>query len=988
MTDVRPHSHVLSRFALAASVALLFVFSPAPASAVGDLSEDHDTLRTPHFLVHYESDLEPLARRVARIAEEAHEMMAPLLEIPPERTHVVINDRVDTANGSANVIGRNIIRVFAMPPTPDSVLGYYNDYLRILIYHEYAHILHLDTTGGGVEFINSLVGGIVHPNLILPRWYIEGQAVMFESKMTGTGRTYSSLFRMWLRTAALENEFFSIGTVSGSPISWPQGSTPYLYGGFFIQYVVQEYGVEFLRDFNKLYGRRIVPFALNSLSREVSGRTFHDLWREWEAYEKGKAVATHVAVGARGRTPLEMITDGGGRRGHPRRRPGTDQITFYHNELNDHAQFAATATANRNQWRLFEVDSAAGTSAWTPDGEALVYSRGTVKNSVYTYHDLYVWDADRDRTTRLTHDERARDPAISPDGDQIAYVRVQPGTTDLVVCDYFRLSVRNCEVVVGGSLHDSDEQLRWQQASTPVWAPDGERLVFSWWRLDEKRRDLWVARPSAPKGERLTRLTDDQAQDTAPHFGPDGLLYWSNDRTGIFNIYARRLDGEQVWQVSDVDTGAFQPCVSRDGRWIYAVGYTSEGYELTRFARPSRLWNEAPTSHRPDPRPDPPEIDESEWENGNYFGPRYLRPLVVKPDFGAASSGAGIGATVVGRAPVGYHDWALSGAILSGAESTGPRGNINLDYQWSGGPVNLNLSGSIRDNPRTRSLYAGSEFIPYVRRQYAASLGASLPIRRIDDSLTLSSSFRLDRSTFRDRPDTRHEPADRQPREPNHGWFNQLNFSLVYANLDRFPQSVSISRGVLGHFSLHVQDELLGADYESIFFTYGMRLYHPNPLLKRHILSLRFNGGIARSELGGGRAFAIGGYRPQDVLSSVIFQDPRGQFVLRGYPPATLVGSQYQVWSAGYRFPILRLDHGFSTVPIYLSRLKGEVFSDSGGAANGLLANADLRTSVGAQLQLGLQFGYYLSGSLRLGWARGFGEDGIDEWFLMYGGGF
>jgi len=110
--------------------------------------------------------------------------------------------------------------------------------------------------------------------------------------------------------------------------------------------------------------------------------------------------------------------------------------------------------------------------------------------------------------------------------------------------------------------------------------------------------------------------------------------------------------------------------------------------------------------------------------------------------------------------------------------------------------------------------------------------------------------------------------------------------------------------------------------------------------------------------------------------------------VLRGYPPATLVGSQFQVWRAGYRFPVLRIERGFSTVPIFLRRIKGEVFGDAGGAVDGVLANADLRSSIGAQLQLGTQWGYFSRGALQLGLARGLGDDGITEFFLQYGGGF
>jgi len=972
--------------------ALLVVFGllagPSPAAAVDDPTLDYKTLTTEHFYVHYADRLEGFAHRTAKLAEEAHQIMVPMLEHdPPGRTHIVINDKTDTANGSANVFGRRVIRLYAMPPAPDGVLGFYTDWHRILVYHEYAHILHLDTTGGAVEFLNTLVGGILHPNMLLPRWYTEGLAVMYESQLTGSGRNYSSLFQMWLRTAALEDELFSLGTVSGSPISWPQGSTPYLYGGSFLAYITEKHGYEYSTAFNKLYGRRLAPYSLNQAARQAGGETFHELWYEWDAHEKAESWGEHVAVQARGRTPVEVITDGGGTRRHPHVRPGTNRVTYYHNGLNSHAVFASTRTTTGSSEPLFEVENAVGSSDWTPDGDTLIYGRGAVEKSVYTYQDLFWWDEPSGTHRRLTDGERARDPAVSPDGNRLAYVRVRSGTTDLVVCDLRPLQLYDCETVAGGTLHPSDTKRHWQQLATPAWSPDGEALVFSRWWAQDGQRDLWVVRPESTGNDTPSRITDDAAQDTAPQFGPEGLLYWSSDRTGIFNIYARRLDGDAAWQLSEVETGLFQPAVTPDGEWIYAVTYTTEGYELARFPRPTRLLEPAPQSYAEHPRPDYPEIDDSDWERAEYVAPRWLRPIIVKPDLGATTNGGGVGATILGRGPVGHHDWKLNASLLTSPEFVDLRGNFGLRYDWSGGPFDLNLSVGLRESPRERGYFAESRNIPYVRREYLGSVGLSFPVRRIDDRLSLSSSFEVRRRLFRDKPRTNPEPGDRRPRTPNHGWFNQLSTTLGYADVDRYPQSVSIERGVTGYLSLRVRNELLGSDYESIRMTYSLRGYYPNPLFRGHVAKLSLLGGLGRNEFGD-PVFGLGGYRPEDVLSNMIFQDTSGQFVLRGYPPATLVGSQFQVWRAGYRFPVLRIEHGFSTVPIFLRRIKGEVFGDAGGAVDGVLANADLRSSIGAQLQLGTQWGYFSRGALQLGLARGVGEDGITEFFLQYGGGF
>jgi len=974
------------------AAAILFgaaaLLAASPARAVDDLGLDYKTIETEHFYVHYADRLEGFARRTARVAEEAHHMMTPLFDYEPsDRTHVVVNDKIDSANGSANVSGRNAMQIFAMPPAPESTLGYYSDWLRVLVYHEYAHILHLDTTEGLIDTIKNVFGASIHINTTLPRWYIEGLAVLYESHLTGSGRNNSSLFQMWLRTAALEHRLFSLGAASNTPIDWPQVTTWYLYGGSFMEYVTDKYGRDFATSFNHLYGRRLIPYSLNQSAREVGAESFDRLWREWDAHQRGESWAEHVAVSARGRTAVEQVSKGGGTRRHPHVRPGADSVTFYHNGLNSHAAFAATRTSTRRSDPLFEVDGAVGSSDWTPDGEVLVYGRGTVERSLYTYQDLHTWDSTTGERRQLTDGDRARDPAVAPDGERIAYVRVRPGTTDLVVCAFVHRRVDDCTTVAGGTLHPADDDRHWQQIASPTWGPEGERLAFSRWWLPDEKRDLWMLRVDGSRGTTPRRITDDAAQDTAPEFGPDGRLYWSADRTGIFNVYARDLEDDRTWQLSEVDTGMFQPCVSPDGEWIYAVTYTSDGYELGRIRYPTGALESAPESYPIPSRPQYPDVDPSDWKQTDYSPPRWLHPFRGSPDFGATVNGGGAGASIFGMGPVGHHSWELRFAILSSPEFVDVRGRASLRYQWTGGPFNLNLAAGFQENPRRRGLFAENEQIPFLEREYLGSVGLGFPLRRIDSRLSLSTSYDVRRTQFRNRPETQPSPTDRRPREPDFGWSNQLTTTISYAELDRYAQSISIERGISGRVSLSLRDELLGSDFESTRLTYALQGFLPNPWIDRHVAAIRLVGGIGRSGRGD-PVFALGGYRPEDVISDIVFQDTSGQFVLRGYPPASIFGSRFQVWTAGYRFPILRLDKGASTVPVFLRRIKGELFADAGGAFNDVLADADLRTSIGARVQLGTQFFYLSRGSLFAGFARGLSEGGINEFFLRFGGGF
>lgn len=971
---------------------ILFITFMAPSAvwAIDDPAVDYHTITTPHFYVHYDDGLEGLAKRTAIAAEEAHAILSPLLDwVPRGRTHINVVDRLDTANGWANSQGRNQIAIYGMPPTADSVLGYYDDWLRILVYHEYVHTLHMDTNPGIPQLLNYIVGKQVHPNQILPRWYVEGIATYFESARTGTGRVNSPYYWMWLRTAALGDRFFDLGQSSGLPVQWPSGGAAYLYGGFFMDFVARRHGDNFIRDFNHIYGARIVPFALNHTAKRISGDTFHEMWMEWTAEAQGRALAQRVTVRAFGESPLQYLTRAGGRHQFMRRRPGTGEISYYRAPQTGHAGYS-TITPAGEIIELFDTQSSPGATSWAPDGKTLYLSRATVTKGVYTYQDLFRWNVDTRRLEQLTRAERAREPTVSPDGKTVAYVRNRAGTTELVMrtIKATEEAIGEAQVILGGRDHDPDDDAHWQQISTPTWTPDGTGIVFSWWRLDTGRRDLWLVRPGEEGDQRLTQLTNSSSHDMDPSFGPDGLLYFSSDLTGIFNIFAMDTQTLEAWQVSNVVTGVFSPVLSLDGQWLYASVYDVDGFELARFRRPSTLRHGADFQQVRRERIVNPDVGELDLTPGPYRPSRWLRPLTFMPDLGLLQSGAGAAATIEGYDPIGHHSYTLSGGWTTGPNFTDQSANIGALYRYGRLPFSLAMTTRFRDYPRSQGLVAESRFVPFMERQYFGRLSAGYPLRLVTHSLSLSTSFTVDHISFVERPDITHEPGDIRPQEPLQGFFNEWSFNLGYGNVARYPLSISAERGLSAFTGIAIQNEAIGSLYNSVTFSYGADGYYPNPLLERHVFALQWRGATTRAAVGPRRQFSIGGHTPQDVLTSVIFQEPHGGFPVRGFPPAVARGDAYQIFKLQYRFPLMDFDQGFSTVPLYIRQLKGSLFVDSGAAYSGFIADADLYTGLGAEVQLDAMVGYYLFNTLRLGYARGLGEEGTAEFYMFFGGGY
>jgi Tol biopolymer transport system component len=978
------------RYVVAVLIASCALFISAPALAIDDPALDYYTITTPHFYVHYFSGKEALAHRAAQIAEEAHVTLSPLLDwTPAGRTHMVVTDKLDTANGSAGVYGRNTITLYGMPPESDSVLGYYDDWLRILVYHEYVHILHLDTVGGVAPILNLLVGKQLNPNQTMPRWFIEGLAVHYESARTATGRVHSSLFQMWLRTAALGDELFTLGQVTGTPTRWPFGSAAYLYGAFFMDWLALRYGEEALTRFNHIYGSRLIPYSMNQAMKQVVGYTFDALWRVWTTEVMAQAAAVRTAVRAAGETQLELVTPRSGDHKFPRIRPVTGEVSWYDWDYQQHPSYKAQTAGGEDTHKLFQIDGAMGPSDWTPDGHQLIFSRTHIVKNVYAYQELEVWDSRTDTRRQLTHMERAREPALSPDGEQVAYVRVVDGSMELVVRPLAKGRAPGAaKVLVSGQGYTWDDDRRWQQLATPTWTPDGRGIVFSWWRMDRRQRDLWLYKLDGPEDERLEPLMRDEAMDLDPCFGPDGLLYFSTDRGGIYNIWAMDVPTRRTWKITNVVSGAFTPRITPDGRWIYLTTYTPGGYAIARMPHPGLPQGEGGPDGRMQAWRRYPQVDRSEWEEGSYEPWRWMLPLFFQPDLALLSSFTGIGGSVSSYDPVGRHSYVFSATASSSSVDPDWRPAISAAYRWGGWPLDVSVSGAYVEAPRTRGLFAESRQLPYIERQAQGRLGLTYPFGTVEDGLNLSAGYTVDWRAYGQKPEITPEPGDLEPVEPEQGFFNQATLGVQYNYLEQFPYSISPERGISLGVSAAIQDPALGSDYESATLQWNARAYYPIPWLRRHVLTAGAIGAVTRSNFRARSGFSIGGLGPQDVLSSIVFQAPTGGLPVRGFAPFVQSGQRLFWGNIEWRMPIWDFDQGFSTVPLYLRRIKGRVFFDTGAAYNGYLADADPLMSVGAEVQLDAVFGYYLGGGLRLGWAHGFGPQGLDDLYLLWGGGF
>lgn len=998
-----------------------------PALAGGDPTLIWQTIETPHFTIYFYQGEYLIAMKTARVAEEAHERVTELLgHTPKDKTVIVVTDETDGANGSATVIPYNLVRIFVTAPSEDSVLSDYDDWLRGLIYHEYTHIVHIDTIGGLPRFTNKFTGKIWAPNQIEPRWFIEGLATYAESALTTAGRANSTARDMFLRAATLEGRMLSLDQLSSAPLSWPRGNSFYLFGSAFLNYIADRFGHEALVRFSHQYGKTAVPYGLNKIAKDTIGEDFVTLHSDWQKFLDEKYQKQKADIEAAGRIEGVRLTITGEDHNSPLFSPDGQKLYFYEasgqrragiyvadfgpeSEARKAIQFATEATINEAfSSTLLTPTSGRSAADFSPDGSVLYLHQRMVTKNFYSYNDLYRYDLDTDNFTRLTKAERASDPSVSPDGKWIAYAQNRSGSSSLALVS---VDAPTKPILLV-------EETDFSQVFTPTFSPDGKTIAFSLWQAGGFR-DIALVNVETKE---VKTLMYDRAIDTDPTFSADGkILYFSSDRTGVQNVFAYDFAEEKLYQVTNVLNGAYEPKPSPDGKVLVYLGYNSYGFDLYALPIDRSTWREAPPSRVRDTPAyaDEPLVHEKEASLPvkRYTPFKTIRPYTYTPIVAQDAYGGTAGLSIAGADAAGLHAFALTSqfSTVNGSPT------YSLSYRYDG--LYPTISASLSRFTLNRRVFMGLNSMPYVETQNAFNVSAFFPFRGL--FWFSGISFRYEAQYVQpDDPNLLstlpYDPGDVLPVYPDKGLISGVSATATFSNVRRYTFSISPEEGFSASLTGRVRDPILGSAFESRDLIWGLDQYLPLRFLgKHHVLALSCNGGVSYGEGRVSRSFVAGGLPTQDVFGALTLLTPGfvGGGFLRGFAQAAFVGDRFTLFNVEYRFPIKTLERGFGTIPLYARRIHGRLFTDYGGAffgevmQNAREANEDpnvadapfytgagillpagmggqMHASVGAELLMDGIVGYFLGTTVRLGVAQGLGAQGIRDFYLLVGAPF
>lgn len=914
-------------------LAFIFILLPFIATAQVHPSKTWRTLSLEHFELIYDAQNQPLAELYA---ERLQHLKSPLREYWqdfPQKTVFVLNDRTDLTNGYATFLPYPLIMIFPVVPGPMESIGEYDDWAWEIGVHEYIHILEFSQRRGLVWGLSYVFGSIMTPNALLPRWSLEGAAVEAETRFSNAGRLRSKMQAGTLRSLGQSGRLDTLRLAEINEFAiptWPYGARPYLFGSILWSDWTESYGPKAVGDFHQNTGGR-VPYFLDGAFEPV----FEGLG-QIELFERSRTKMIEAAkseLQTLSQVPLsnsQQVDPEMTESLSPNVSPDGLKLAYIakNETLRRRIQVLLRPQADtpfdpshRIQWFGKEFDQAlpsgsplprgsishgAGLGSghgpgdepddgppggnitrisWHPSSTSFVFDQVIEKNRFQDSSDLWSFDLNNGKATRLTTDLRAREPSYSPDASRIAYVQIVAGRTDLAIFD---LETKTTKVHF-----QSKAQGR---VSFPVWL-NATTILFS-----SREQGL----------EQILRL-DLATGSTTPILGQwkqpqflsvekDFILFTST-QNGVRNLYRSNFDFTDVKPVTHSPGHVLLSSFDSSLKRYYFTELTAEAFQIKYIEESEalRLPAELPKvgSHwgdrypavelpfKPEPEALTLTANATAYSPWSYLWPRYWLPFVAWDDRGTY-----VTVSTSGADPLQKHAYSVQGSYDSAIQ----RGSYIFGYaNQSFWPL---LSLSSYD-------YSLQLAIPgeYSRAQLTQVM-ASWELERFSHDWFVGIGANAGSREKFGRASKRASPL----------------LTTSYRNAFQSGNQVSPEAGWLGSLQLSAPRDL---DLNRTFAvaeasgTYFWSRWLP----RRHVVMLK-------GQLRSSDELLQVEYMEQSVSFQSTTNTPFPEYLNRGYASGTFLGRNMGGVTLEYRLPIRRLDASSDGYPFYFHRMHGALVAD------------------------------------------------------------
>lgn len=902
------------RFRGGAFAGLLLALA-APAAAQVDPSGPWRTWTSRHFRVHARAELAPRAAGLVREAERAYRLLAAELRPPRGRIDIALLDNVDYSNGLTSVFPSNRIVLYLPPPSGQSSLAVYDDWLRLVTVHELTHVFHLDRAEGIWRVLRSVMGRnpALFPNAYRSSWVSEGLATYYESRFTSAGRLRGGFHPQLLAAAAGSDQWPSPNDASFGSVRWPRGFRPYAWGSRFFQAQVDLHGDSVVPRFIERTSSRLWPLAVSGPLEGAGGHDVRAGWRALREHWRRPAPAPEGRIVARGL------------RSDPQPRVSPDG-TFLAYVRSDGRQIPAVVVVDRSDGRAVARHSVTDQVDLDWLGDRLYLTQLDFTSPVQVLSDLYRWRPGG-AWERLTTGERVRHPFALP-GDGVGVVATHLGE---------RRPARYADGSIALSVPPGEV---WERVTT---SPDGRWMAGA--RHLNGRWDIVIWPTGDPAG--VVAVTDDAAFDGQPAWAADGTLLFTSEREGHAQIFCYDPGGGLTRRLTDEPSGARSPAPAPDGT-VYYVTMLADGHAVVAAKR-GRPGTVEPLASRPT-APDTAAtvaVTVGRYNPWPALIPRYWTPIWHREE----TTGVFFGMTTSSGDVIGRSAYT---AFVTVAPGTGRwEGALAVRHtRWRAWALDAGL-----DQTWEFAGFAttpGGTSLPVGLRERFARIGISRFWRRWRSAVTARIGAEAEQDAFL--------PDDDSPEPiafPNR-WFGGAVISVSARHWRRQAFSISPEDGAAVTLLYRRRWELGGPgwndEWRGAFTGYlGLSL----PGFAKWVLALATRGAASGGPTP--NRFALGGETSGrfELVPGLELGGARRSFPLRGYPANAERFTRVFAGAVELRVPVVLIGRAIWQLPLGVNSIGLTAFAEAGGGwSEGESARLIRYRDIGAELLAALFVGY------------------------------
>lgn len=592
------HSEIAMKKNIFVFLILLFYYGIAAAQYY-DLGQDPAStkwkvIKTENFKILYPADFDNNIQRLANTLQCVYTYGTVTLNHKPKKINVVLHNKSVVANAFSLWTPQRT-EFFTCPPQNT----YAQDWLEQLATHEYRHMTQMDKLNQGFTKIFSYIVGqhstIAVLGLLVPMWYMEGDAVCTETALSHTGRGRIPSFEMKTRAQLLEKGKFSFDKAQlGSSKDYVPDQ--YYFGYNFVSYSRKLWGAEAFQsalDYTGKYPFMITPF--NHGLKKITGLSKHKMYdliwdtlgKQWADQQKEIQY-----------TPVKKIS--------PQNKIYTnykfphylnDSIILVEKSGKDDISRVVTLNQNFIESKLFtpgfytsESISLSGDLAlsgnspgsYTTDnislskGYACWAERDIDKRwAQRDYSVIKIYDFDKKKVKKLTKRTRYFAPYFFPDASRIV-------VSEVTVDNKYFLTVINAENGKEIRNFSSPDNMFF---TTPSVSADGKYIYTV--GLDKKGKSIVAVNVENGK---MHAIVNPSFHEISNALAYKNFIFYNADYSGIDNIYAVDTLSRMIYQVTSSKYGANDIDISPDGKKIIYSDYTADGYTISEADYDPASW--------------------------------------------------------------------------------------------------------------------------------------------------------------------------------------------------------------------------------------------------------------------------------------------------------------------------------------------------------------------------------------------------------------